>query len=265
MHEKSTEEQMTPIMLASEAGEWPLVRVFFEHNYKLREDEAAFVILMAGEYHAWTTILRILRTDYHFGPERFVPVLEAAYEEDAWDVLCAFMRQGFPDRFDDINYWLSKAVLSKKWRGVQELLWLLKKDIILDINLIEAAISDQMETTKKLLEQADHDRDTVDGVLLVVSVAGCTEALATHLLQHYSEGEQGVILPNCLFLAAMNNHLALLPILLRNHIKCFSYENLSKAQEVAAKCDCTNADRLLQKALEMKTKDVFQAGGVGKT
>ncbi|XP_037803426.1 ankyrin repeat and KH domain-containing protein 1-like [Penaeus monodon] len=257
VHEESTEEQMTPIMHTAEAGEWQLVHAFFERNYKLKEDEAAFVIVMAGEFRAWKTILTILRKDYHFVPERFVPVLDAAYEEDAWDVICAFLRQGFPNRFDDVNYWLSRAVLSKKWRGVQELLWLLKKDIVLDTNIIEAAVSDQMETMKKLFEQIDHDKDTVDGTLLVASVAGCTEAVATYLLQQYAGEEQDVILPNSLYLAAMNNHLALLPLLLRNHIKCFSYESLSKAQEVAEKCECTNADRLLQKALEMKTKEVL--------
>lgn len=257
VQEESTAEQMTPVMLAAEAGEWRLVHAFFERNYKLKEDEAAFVILMAGESRAWTTILTVLRKDYHFDPERFAPALDAAYEEDAWDVICAFLRQGFPSRFDDVNYWLSRAVLSKKWRGVQEMLWLLKKDIVLDTDLIEAAISDKMETLKNLLEKIDHDRDTVDGTLLVVSVAGCTEAVATHLLQQYAEEEQGVILPNCLYLSAMNNHLALLPILLRNHIKCFSYESLSKAQEVAERSECVNADRLLQKALDMKTKQVF--------
>ncbi|ROT77641.1 putative osteoclast-stimulating factor 1-like [Penaeus vannamei] len=266
-------ENHTPLGIAAASGYWDIVDMLLGSSVRgsggslfrtqLKEDEAAFVILKKSEIlihdesRAWTTILTVLRKDYHFDPERFAPALDAAYEEDAWDVICAFLRQGFPNRFDDVNYWLSRAVLSKKWRGVQELLWLLKKDIVLDTDLIEAAISDKMETLKNLLEKIDHDRDTVDGTLLVVSVAGCTEAVATHLLQQYAEEEQGVILPNCLYLSAMNNHLALLPILLRNHIKCFSYESLSKAQEVAERSECVNADRLLQKALDMKTKQVF--------
>lgn len=125
------------------------------------------------------------------------------------------------------------------------------KDFEVDHKLAKALLNKTPLEAKERLACIKDVHLILDGTLIVISAGETTEELAKMLVDqpHYFHNDS---IESSLILACMNNHLGLLPVLLNKFIDRYSYAILNTAHQATVKAKHRNANRLLERALNVK-------------
>ncbi|XP_066954993.1 uncharacterized protein [Macrobrachium rosenbergii] len=120
-----------------------------------------------------------------------------------------------------------------------------------DLRLTMAAVESSPATVAEILATKEGIEKFLDGTLIAVSSFDITERVAD-VLVGYSYDYKLESIEASMILSSMNNHLGILPVLLKKFLQRISYAALSTAQEAAIKAGHRNAMRLLERALLLK-------------
>ncbi|XP_064109788.1 uncharacterized protein LOC135217724 [Macrobrachium nipponense] len=120
-----------------------------------------------------------------------------------------------------------------------------------DVRLAMAAVEGSIDTVTEILATKEGIEKFLDGTLIAVSSFDITERVA-EILIGYSYEYKLESIEISMILSSMNNHLGILPVLLKKFLQRISYAALSTAHEATIKAGHRNAMRLLEKALVFK-------------
>ncbi|XP_066940170.1 uncharacterized protein [Macrobrachium rosenbergii] len=237
-------------------GHWTAVEEVLKRQPALSHDSASYILSCAAQESEWTVVELLLAMNISFTVGDLDPSLQKAFALNEWQIIYSILRRKFRHKGECMNEILAKLIDRRDWEKVDVLLKLEKKYAKFDVMLAEACLEENELRAHQLLKQNKYDAETLNGTLLVVAGGGTSEEVC-HLLMDCYHLYTDETLVNAIYLTSMKNNLELLPFLLQKHFQRISYQALSSAHDAAERFGNRNAQKLLERALEVKAVKLF--------
>ncbi|XP_068236098.1 uncharacterized protein [Palaemon carinicauda] len=237
-------------------GHWTSVEDTLKRQPKLSHDSASYILSCATQESEWTVVEILLAMSISFTVGDLGPVLQKAFAFNEWQIIYSILRRKFRHKGECMNEILAKLIDRRDWEKVDTLLKLEKRYAKFDVKLAEACLEENELRAHQLLKQNKYDTETLNGTLLVVAGGGTSEEVCLLLMDWYHLYTDETLV-NSIYLTSMKNNLELLPVLLQKHFQRISYQALSSAHGAAERFGNRNAQKLLERALEVKAMKLF--------